>query len=255
MRNKRSLLLICLLFFATFLLVTELRNSFAMIDLQINSWAISIQTGSLTATAIVIAYLFNTTSMAAISLAIAVYLFYRNYKEYGVLLLAAMGGDALIVWLTKTLIHSPRPSNGILYEAGYSFPSGHTTTSIVFCSLLTYFVWQHWNSPKAKTASSTLSIATISIVAFDRIYLNVHWFSDVVGGLLLGIFWLTLMLWIFKYAKSRGDSRIQLPERRLHSLAKKGKKGNKKSANSSPNASDVPLERSLDSCWSLQHRG
>jgi membrane-associated phospholipid phosphatase len=62
-------------------------------------------------------------------------------------------------------------------------------------------VWQHWNSPKAKTASSTLSIATISIVAFDRIYLNVHWFSDVVGGLLLGIFWLTLTLWIFRYAE------------------------------------------------------
>jgi undecaprenyl-diphosphatase len=228
--------------------VTEVRNSFAMVDMQINSWAISIQTGSLTATAIVIAYLFNTTSMAAISLAIAMYLFYRNYKKYGVLLLAAMGGGALIVLVTKTLIHSPRPSNGIFYEAGYSFPSGHTTTSIVFCSLLTYFVWQHWNSPKAKTASSTLSIATIFLVAFDRIYLNVHWFSDVVGGLLLGIFWLTLALWIFGYAKNRGDSRIQIPERRLHALAKKGKKGNKKSANSFSNASDVPLEWSLDSC-------
>jgi undecaprenyl-diphosphatase len=195
------LLIICLLFFATFLLVAQLRNSFAMIDLQINSWVISIQTGSLTATAIIIAYLFNTTSMTSISLAIAIYLFYRNYKKYGVLLLAAMGGDAFIVWITKTLIHSPRPPNGIFYEAGYSFPSGHTTTSIAFCGLLTYFVWQHWNSLKAKTASSTLSITTISIVAFDRIYLNVHWFSDVVGGVLLGIFWLTLTLWIFRYAE------------------------------------------------------
>jgi len=66
---------------------------------------------------------------------------------------------------------------------------------------LTYLIWQHWKSPKAKTVSSLASITTISIVAFDRIYLNVHWFSDVIGGFLLGLFWLAFTLWVFRYAE------------------------------------------------------
>jgi undecaprenyl-diphosphatase len=182
--------------------VAQLKKSFVMIDLQTNSWAISIQTGSLTTIAIVIAYIFDITSLAAISLILAVYLFYRNYGKYGVLLLAAMGGDALIVSIAKTLIHSPRPLNGLLYDTGFSFPSGHTTASIVFCGLLTCLAWRRWKSSKAKIASTTLSVITVSIVAFDRIYLNVHWLSDVVGGCLLGLFWLTFTLWVFRYVEN-----------------------------------------------------
>ena len=161
----------------------------------------SIHTDSFTAIAVAIAYVFDTTSLIAISLIIAVYLFYRNYSHYSALLLAAMGGDALIVSIAKTLIHSPRPLNGLVYDTGFSFPSGHTTASIVFCGLLTYFTWQHLKSPKAKTVSSTLFITITSIVAFDRIYLNVHWFSDVLGGWLLGLFWFTFSLWVFRYVE------------------------------------------------------
>jgi membrane-associated phospholipid phosphatase len=179
--------------------VAQLKSSFITIDVQTNSWAMSIQTGSFTAVAIVIAYVFDTLSLAAISLVLAMYLFYRNYGKYSVLMLVAMGGDALIVLIAKTVVHSPRPLNGLFYDTGFSFPSGHTTASIVFCGLLTYLAWQHWKSPTAKTVTSALSIATISIVAFDRIYLNVHWFSDVVGGCLLGLFWLTFVLWVFRY--------------------------------------------------------
>jgi membrane-associated phospholipid phosphatase len=172
LQNQRTLLFVCLLFLASFLLVAQLKSSFITIDLQTNSWATSIQTGPLTAVAIVIAYIFDT-----------------------------MGGDALIVSIRKTLVHSPRPLNGLFYDTGFSFPSGHTTASIVFCGLLTYLAWQHWKSPKAKKVSTVLSVATISIVAFDRIYLNVHWFSDVVGGCLLGLFWLTFTLWVFRYVE------------------------------------------------------
>jgi membrane-associated phospholipid phosphatase len=201
LRNQKTLLFVCLLFLASFLLVAQLKNSFIMIDLQANSWAMSIQPDSFTAIAVIIAYVFDITSLIAISLIIAVYLFFRNYRRYSVLLLATMGGDALIVFIAKELIHSPRPLNGLVYDTGFSFPSGHVAGSIVFCGLLTYLAWQNWKSPKAKTVSITLFITITSIVAFDRIYLNVHWFSDVLGGCLLGLFWLTFSLWAFRYVE------------------------------------------------------
>jgi undecaprenyl-diphosphatase len=176
-----------------------------IIDLQTNSWAASIQIDSFTAIAVVIAFIFDTTSLLVLSLTFAVYLFYRNYGKYCALLLAAMGGDALIVSIAKTVVHSARPLNGLVYDTSFSFPSGHTTASIVFCGLLAYLTWQHWKSPKAKTTSIALSITIISIVSFDRIYLNVHWFSDVLGGCLLGIFWLAFILWVFRYVEKNQE--------------------------------------------------
>lgn len=198
MRNQRTLFLVCLLFFASFLLTALLRSTFSVIDLQVNSWTVSIQTGFFTPTAVIIAYVFDTASLSAISLIIALYLFYLKRAKYSVLLLSAMGGDAILVAVTKTLIQSPRPLNSLISDSGFSFPSGHAAGSIVFCGLLAYFTWQHWKTGKAKTASGVLVVTATSIVGFDRVYLNVHWFSDVLGGFLLGLFWLTFTLWIFE---------------------------------------------------------
>jgi undecaprenyl-diphosphatase len=194
LRNQRTTLLVSLLFLVSFLLVALLKSSFAAIDANVNSWATSIQTNFLTAIAEIISYVFDTTSLLAISLLSAAFLFYKNYRKYSVLLLAAMGGDAAIVSIVKTLVHSARPLNGLMYDAGFSFPSGHAVGSIIFCGLLTYFGWQLWRSPKARAALGTLFVALTSFVGFDRVYLNVHWFSDVLGGYLLGLFLLTFSI-------------------------------------------------------------
>ena len=218
LRNQRTLFLVCILFLASFLLVALLKSSFIVIDLQVNSWAGSIHAEFFTIIAVAIAYVFDTTSLIAISLILAVYLFYRNYRKYSVLLLAAMGGDALIVSITKTLIQSPRPLNGLVYDAGFSFPSGHVTASIVFCGLLTYIAWQHWKFLKAKTVSGALFITITSIVAFDRIYLNAYWFSDVLGGCLLGLFWLSFSLWVFGYVKRGNFKRPNFRQNQIGSV-------------------------------------
>ena len=122
-------------------------------------------------------------------------------------MLGAMEGDALLVGLFKTVIMSPRPLNEIIAETGYSFPSGHATSSVVFFGVLTYFAWKHWNSAKVKALTSGLYVSITAVVGFDRIYLNVHWFSDIVGAFFLGVFWLTFCIPFFKRLVSSG--RIQ----------------------------------------------
>lgn len=114
-----------------------------------------------------------------------------------------MAGITLIVNATKALIQSPRPINGIVPEGGYSFPSGHTTSTMVFLGILTYYTWQHWKNPKTKALTILLYIATEALVGFSRVYLNVHWFSDILGGYLLGAFWLTLSILLFKYSENK----------------------------------------------------
>ncbi|MCW4046312.1 MAG: phosphatase PAP2 family protein [Candidatus Bathyarchaeota archaeon] len=173
------------------------------VNASVNSWAVTIQTSSFTVIAKGIAVIFDTESLLVVSLAVAAILFALHYRRGSVLLLGAMAGDALLVEVTKTLVHSPRPTNMLVPDTGYSFPSGHATASIVFFGILTYLAWQRWNSSKVRAVTGGLGVAMGVLVGFDRIYLNVHWFSDVVGGYLLGAFWLTFAIAAFHYQRRK----------------------------------------------------
>jgi undecaprenyl-diphosphatase len=196
--NDNKKLVVCLAFLAAFFLVLLFRGHLRAFDLAVNSWVPTIQSGWATTAAIGISYAFDTYSLLVVSLVIASYLFYKNYRIQSLLLLGAMGGDALLVAGFKSLIQSPRPLNMVIVDSGYSFPSGHTVGSIVFCGLLAYFAGQHWKTYRTRAVAIALAVSIASVVGFDRIYLNVHWFSDVLGGCLLGIFWLTASILIFK---------------------------------------------------------
>jgi len=200
--NQRTLLFVSLLALAGFLLVALLRSSLVELDVTLNVWLASIQTGGFNIVSVAISNLFDTYIVIAISLLVATVLFIKNYKRYSVLLFCAVTGEILIVTAVKTLIASPRPVSEIIFQAGYSFPSGHVTGSVVFFGLLTYFAWQIWKSSMAKTVSSSLFLTIACLVGFNRVYLNVHWLSDVIGASLLGAFWLTLVLLVFRHVET-----------------------------------------------------
>ncbi len=197
--NQRVKLLISLLFLVGFLTLVFVRNTLSSANYSTNSWAATIQTPSLTVVAVTIDAIFDTTLMLVFSLAIAVLLFFRNLRKQSLLFLAAMGGEALFVSISKALVYSPRPANELIALNGNSFPSGHVTSGLVFFGLLTYFAWVSWNLSKRKVGLVVFCIAITSIISFDRIYLNVHWFTDVLGGYMLGLFWLTLLTVFLRY--------------------------------------------------------
>ncbi len=182
-----------------FLLVAYFRASFDAVNMSINLWSASINEGAFTLTAKILSIIFDTFALAVITFVVALIFFVLRHWKYGVLLLGAMAGDALLVGLFKIVVMSPRPLDGIIAVTGYSYPSGHTTGAVVFFGILTYFVWKHRRSVKVRALTSGLYVSATAIVGFDRIYLNVHWFSDVVGSVFLGAFWLTLCIVLFKF--------------------------------------------------------
>jgi undecaprenyl-diphosphatase len=196
--NNWKYLVVSLSFLTAFFGVLLFRTHLLTFDFDVSYWASTIQSSWATLIATAISYAFDTYSLLIASLAIGGYLFYKNYRTQSFLLLVAMGGNAVLVALFKTLVHSSRPIEGLIVDFSYSFPSGHTAGSIVFCGLLTYFAWQHWKTTRPRTILTTLAVIITSVVGFDRLYLNVHWFSDVLGGCLLGLFCLTFAILIFK---------------------------------------------------------
>lgn len=203
-QKERALFTVCLVFLLGFLLVTLFRTSFHSVDVAVNLWIPSIQSSALTLFAEGVAVIFDTTSLVIISLVISGVLFLKNYKAQGLLLLGAMGGDALIVSAIKALDHVARPTNAILLDTGFSYPSGHSAGCIVFGGVLAYFAWRHWQSTRSRALIGVGMGAVAGVVGFDRLYLNVHWLSDVFGGWLLGAFWLSFAILVFRQLKRSG---------------------------------------------------
>jgi undecaprenyl-diphosphatase len=150
----------------------------------------------------VLSVAFDTISLAILSLIMAVFLFIKNRKTHSLFLLVSVGGNALFIAIIKNLAQVVRPENQLLPSSGFSYPSGHTTGAIIFIGLITYLVWLTWNrSHHVKILSSISFCLMVALVSFDRVYLNVHWLSDVVGGCLFGAFWLSLCILSYEQLK------------------------------------------------------
>jgi len=216
-RNEQLLTLVWAVFLVAFLFITFFRGSFHSFDVEVNAGIPSIQSSSLTTINEGIAVVFDTTSLVIFSLAIACYLFLKKRRAEGLFLLGAMGVDALVVSVVKGLVQSPRPLNELVFSSGFSFPSGHTAGSIVFCGSLAFFVGHRWKSMRVRISNGIGVVAVSSVVGFSRVYLNVHWLSDIVGAGMIGVFLLSAAVLVFKLMQDRGNfetevfRRISLP--------------------------------------------
>ena len=203
-RNEQMLTLVCAVFLIAFLFVTFFIGIFHPFDIEVNNWILSIQSSPLTIINEGFAVVFDTASLVILSLIIAGYFFLKKCRAQGLFLLGIMGGDALLISIVKNLVESPRPSNGLVFSSGFSFPSGHSAGSIVFCGTLAFFAWQQYKNVRVRASIVTGVVAVSSAVGFSRVYLNVHWVSDVIGAGMLGVFWLAGAVLVFKLLQDGG---------------------------------------------------
>ncbi|HBI17049.1 MAG TPA: hypothetical protein DDY52_02785 [Candidatus Moranbacteria bacterium] len=142
-------------------------------------------------------FITNLGGTAVISiLSIVLLIFFiseRKWRYSTLLITSVIGGKALEV-LVKYIISRDRPLDYLIDADGFSFPSGHATISAIFFSLLIYYFKNHIFNKKLKYFLFSISVLLILGIGFSRIYLGVHWFTDVVAGFSLGLFWLTILI-------------------------------------------------------------
>ncbi len=85
--------------------------------------------------------------LLALTILISIFLYTKNKKSQAILLAATSIFTALAIKIIKAIVQAPRPLTSLIQETGYSFPSGHTTFSIVFFGLMTYI----FTKPKHRT--------------------------------------------------------------------------------------------------------
>ena len=107
--------------------------------------------------------------------------------------LGTNAGGAMIEYLLKTTVHRTRPQYAAAYLHGhsYSFPSGHTMGSTICYLLLAYLIAAHPRvTPRARRFVSVAAVLIVGAIGFSRLYLGVHYPSDVLGGVAAGLAWL-----------------------------------------------------------------
>ena len=96
----------------------------------------------------------------------------------------------------KFIFRRPRPNEIFLVNAsGYSYPSGHAMVSFAFYIYLLHLLCKKIDNKFVKILLSTFTTFLLSLIAFSRIYLGVHYFSDIIGGLLLGTAFVILIIY------------------------------------------------------------
>ena len=97
--------------------------------------------------------------------------------------------------LLKRILQRPRPTEyRIIEETGYSFPSGHSMISMAFYGYLIYLIYKHVKNKYIKWTLIALISILICSIGVSRIYLGVHYTSDVLGGFLISISYLVIYI-------------------------------------------------------------
>jgi len=106
----------------------------------------------------------------------------------------------VLMLLLKQLFQRKRPLSPLLKAArGLSFPSGHAIMAVTFYGLLIYILQHIIVIDWLKYLLTALVIALIILIGFSRVYLRVHYASDVLGGFIIGLLWLLISLAILKW--------------------------------------------------------
>ena len=116
-------------------------------------------------------------------------------KKLSFIITGNLGLITIINQALKFIVKRPRPSDLFLVvETGYSFPSGHSMVSLSFYGLLIYFIYKYFKNKKLKIFLITLLSLIIVLIGVSRVYLGVHFVSDVVSGFLLSLSYLIIFI-------------------------------------------------------------
>lgn len=113
----------------------------------------------------------------------------RGYHRYATELLVSMGGGFILNQLLKFCFHRARPASALITQLGLSFPSGHAMMSMAFYGCLAWLVVQHGR----RWGVAAALVVFCLLIGLTRVYLHVHYPTDVVAGFAAGTAWLVML--------------------------------------------------------------
>lgn len=167
-------------------------------DFWVSQKIVLIQSALLNKIMLTLTFLANPLVLVVLVLLLLAFLAVKKKWYYVLLFFFSLVGGAAFVFLIKSWIHRSRPPVDLLQVTGFSFPSGHAVLSTIFFSLLIYTFKDYIKNKILRYIFIASNIVMFILISFSRVYLGVHWLSDVLAGICLGIFWLTFLILLFR---------------------------------------------------------
>ena len=152
-------------------------------DDQVLTWAVEAEAGPLVSVAKAASFIGSSVIMVPFMIAVAGYLFWKKQMTTMVFWVSAFAVSEAVTWISKFAYARPRPLMALVVTHGDAFPSGHADTAatvavgvVLQLAIRASRHWYWW----------AVAVTYIATIAWSRIYLYAHWFSDVLAGVALG---------------------------------------------------------------------
>ncbi len=209
MTKKRCVILAAGLLVFVLLAILMATGNLQWFDDPIREWVYSIRNPALTEVLKVITYMGNWQTITL--LCIVLLLFRKTRLRYGVPVSAGAIFVTIFNRIIKLIFKRPRPEESLhlIEEGGYSFTSGHSITSMVVFGLLIYLVRKYVKSRKAANILTAALAVPWIFIGLSRIYMGVHFPSDVLAGWALGAAVLIGIIVLEEKCAARKNQKIQ----------------------------------------------
>lgn len=137
----------------------------------------------------------NEITIVSMTILLTLYFIRKRLYTYLISLLVAVLGSGMTIFTGKKIFKINRPDEFAYYaENSFSFPSGHSTIAVAFYGFLVYLLLRYQKKSSTRNLTFYSGLFLVLTIGFSRIYLCVHYLSDVLGGYLLGLSWLILAI-------------------------------------------------------------
>lgn len=138
------------------------------------------------------------SGIVVIGITIFVFIFFKN-KKYSLYMTINLVLITILQLILKSVFSRERPTDiNLIEETGYSFPSGHSLTAMAFYGFIIYLIHISNISKRSKIILTTLFTVLIIVTGLSRVYLGVHYFTDVCGGFTFSLAYLIIYINIIK---------------------------------------------------------
>jgi len=179
------------------------RDSMTLYDAGVSRWLLSLATEDSSQFFYMITLLGSPWFIFIASLLMSGWLAWRKQWLQLSALIFSLGGGTLLNELLKNIFLRPRPDfpNVFYHEIGYGFPSGHAMLSVLFYGMTAYLIASQGFSWKTQIRLVVTAFTISVLIGFSRIFLGVHFLTDVLGGWAAGVVWLTVCVMSLKLAQ------------------------------------------------------
>ncbi|EFM13001.1 phosphoesterase PA-phosphatase related protein [Paenibacillus curdlanolyticus YK9] len=173
-------------------------------DERVMTFARKLETPLLSTIMKGITHLGDSWPVVGIGIVALIVLALLRYRIELLFFIVVNGGSAWLNTILKQLFQRTRPMAGRLVEAvGYSFPSGHSMAAFTLYGVLAYLLWKHMTLRGSRAILAGAGTLLVLLIGFSRIYVGVHYPSDVAGAYMASGAWLCVAIGLFRLRQAR----------------------------------------------------